>query len=151
MRYEFRTFVERFKMFEPGERIRPASPRCELPPGGEYVVVRCIEPITPGYDSIVFVEGHARGADTGYLRSVEDDRDPPAGPEDGILALGDMLASAAAGWTRIEPLVLKAGHDRDGVLDRLLAFVEAYGLGPQVQAYLEAQHRRQAADSRGAE
>jgi hypothetical protein len=151
MRYEFRTFTIRFKMFEPGERIRPASPRCELPPGGEYVVVRCIEPITPGYDSIVFVEGHRRGADTGYLIPVENDHDAPSGPEDGILALQDMRASAATGWRRIEPLVLKAGQDREGVLDRLLAFVEAYGLGPEVHAYLEAQHRRQAADAGGAE
>jgi hypothetical protein len=145
MRYEFRTYVERFRMFEPGERIRPASPRCELPPG-EYVVVRCIQPVTPGFDSIVFVEGRQTGADTDYLRLVADDPDPPRGPEDAILALADMRTQAAAGRRRIEPLVVKAGHDCDGVLDRLLAFVEAYGLGPALLAYLEAQHRRQAAD-----
>src|SRR5215213_10293557 len=90
MRRELILFRVEYTMFDPGERIRPASPRCPLPPG-DYVVARCVKPLVPGDGSIVFVEGRDRGVDTEYLTTAgAEDPAPAAAPADGVLAFADM-------------------------------------------------------------
>lgn len=146
MRREAITFRVEYKMFEPGERIRPTSSRCPLDPG-EYVVTSCVAPISPGDDSTVFVEGHQWGVGTEYLESV--DRENPRhapDPTEAVLAFADMYAAATEGWERIAAAVSGADLDSDGVINRLLAFVEAHGLGEDLADYLAAQAARQARD-----
>lgn len=128
-----------YKMFEPGERIRPTSSRCPLHPG-EYVVTGCVPPISPGDDSIVFVGGHRSGLGTEYLESVDrgNPRHAPS-PTDSILAPADMRALATEGRERIAAIISGADLDPDGVIDRLLAFIEAHGLGEDLAGYLAAQ------------
>ena len=146
MRREAITLRVEYKMFEPGERIRPTSSRCPLDPG-EYVVTSCVAPISPGDDSTVFVEGQQWGVGTEYLESV--DRENPRhapDPTDAVLAFADMYAAATEGWERIAPAVASADLDSDGVINRLLAFIEAHGLGEDLAGYLAAQAARQARD-----
>jgi hypothetical protein len=146
MRREAKTFRVEYKMFDPGERIRPTSSRCPLDPG-EYVVTSCVAPISPGDDSTVFVEGQQWGVGTEYLESV--DRENPRhapDPTDAVLAFADMYAAATEGWDRIAATVAGADLDSDGVINRLLAFIEAHGLGEDLAGYLAAQAARQARD-----
>jgi hypothetical protein len=146
MRREAITFRIEYKMFEPGERIRPTSSRCPLGPG-EYVVTSCVAPISPGDDSTVFVEGHQWGVGTEYLESV--DRGNPChapDPTAAVLAFADVHAAATAGWARIASAVTGADLDSDGVINRLLAFIEAHGLGEDLAGYLAAQAAHEARD-----
>jgi hypothetical protein len=146
MRREAITVRVEYKMFEPGERIRPTSSRCPLDPG-EYVVASCVAPISPCDDSTVFVEGYQWGVGTEYLESV--DRENPRhapDPTDGVLEFADMYAAATEGWERIAANVSRADLDSDGVINRLLAFIEAHGLGEDLARYLAAQAARQARD-----
>jgi hypothetical protein len=149
MRREAFTVRVEYKMFEPGERIRPTSSRCPLDPG-EYVVTSCVAPIAPGDDSTVFVEGRQWGVGTEYLESVDrgNPRHAPS-PTDAVLAFADMRALATEGWERIAAVAAGAGLDPDGVINRLLAFVEAHGLGEDLADYLAAQAARQARDEDG--
>lgn len=150
MRIEARTFRVEYKMFDVGERIRPTSSRCPLEPG-EYVVTSCVAPSSPGDDSTVFVEGEPWGVGTDYLESA--DRDNPrhaAAPTAGVLAFADMHAAATRGWERIAARVADADLDCDGIINRLLAFVEAHGLGDELAAYLAAQHAREVHDENDA-
>lgn len=146
MRIEAKTFRVEYKMFDPGERVRPASPRCPLEPG-EYVVTSCVAPGSPGDDSTVFVEGEPHGLGTDYLESA-DRENPRHAPEPtaAVLAFADMHAAATEGWERIAARVAEAGLDCDGIINRLLAFVEAHGLGNALAAYLAAQHARELHD-----
>jgi hypothetical protein len=146
MQIEAITFRVEYKMFEPGERIRPTSSRCPLD-SGEYVVTRCRAPISPGDDSIVFVEGRQRGVETEYLQSADRENLLHApDPTDAVLTFADMHAAATEGWERIAAAVSEADLDSDGVLNRLLAFIEARGLGEDLAGYLAAQAARQARD-----
>jgi hypothetical protein len=151
MRYEFQTATFRYKVFEPGECIRATSRRSGLDADDVLVVTRCVDPSTPGYGSIVFVEGRKAGLETEYLTSVDDDRDAPSGPGDAVRTSAAMGQAADAGWNRIHATVAEAGLDRDGVLNRLLAFLEAYGLGEEARAYLAAQHQQQIAETEDCE
>ena len=73
------TFTIRYNMFAPGERVRPCSSRCSLPPG-TYVVKECLPP--PGFsseeDSLVFLEGRPNGVDGRYLTPIEPAEEPDA-------------------------------------------------------------------------
>ena len=107
----------------------------------------CVAPIAPGDDSTVFVEGEQWGVGTEYLESVdrENPRHAPH-PTDAVLAFADMYAAAMEGCERIAPAVSGADLDSDGVINRLLAFIEAHGLGEDLAGYLAAQAARQARD-----
>jgi pimeloyl-ACP methyl ester carboxylesterase len=146
MRIEAKTFRVEYKMFDVGERIRPASSRCPLE-AGEYVVTSCVAPSSPGDDSTVFVEGEPYGVGTEYLESA--DRENPRhapDPTAAVLAFADMHAAATEGWERIAARVAEADLDCDGIINRLLAFVEAHGLGGELATYLAAQHARELRD-----
>jgi hypothetical protein len=149
MRRESITFRTEYKMFEPGERVRPTSVRCPLGPG-EYVVTRCVAPISPGDDSTVFVEGRQRGVGTEYLESAnrENPRHAPD-PADAVLAFAGMHAAATQGRDRIAGLARRADLDSDGVTSRLLAFIEAHGLGEDLARYLSAQLAHEGRGSTG--
>lgn len=140
MRIEAIAFRVEYKMFEPGERIRPTS--CPLDPG-EYVVTSCSAPVSPGDDSVVFVEGRQRGVGTEYLGSV-DRENPHRAPDlaEAVLAPLDKMAAAERGRERIATAVSDADLDRDGVIDQLLAFIEAHALGDDLATYLAAQAAR---------
>lgn len=95
----------------------------------------------------MFVEGHQWGVGTEYLESA--DRENPRhapDPTDAVLAFADMHAAATESWERIAAAVSEADLDLDGVINRLLAFIEAHGLGEDLAGYLAAQAARQARD-----
>ncbi len=69
MEYVQATYLVRYKVFTPGEVVRPTSRRCPLDEG-EYVVTRYVPPLSPGDDPIVFVEGRRTGVEAEYLTSV---------------------------------------------------------------------------------
>lgn len=111
------------------------------------MVTSCVAPISPGDDSTVFVEGQQWGVGTEYLESV--DRENPRhapGPTEAVLAFADMYAAATEGWERIAPAVSEADLDSDGIINRLLAFIEAHALGEDLARYLAAQAAGQARD-----
>lgn len=111
------------------------------------MVTSCVAPISPGDDSTVFVEGEQWGVGTEYLESV--DRENPhhaPDPTEAVLAFADMYTAATEGWERIAPAVSSADLDSDGIINRLLAFIEAHGMGEDLARYLAAQATRQARD-----
>lgn len=74
------TFTVAYKVFEPGEMIKPTSSRCPLAPG-IYKVVRCVEPLlrdgecpesSQSLSSLVQVEGHDSLISTDYLDTVKE-------------------------------------------------------------------------------
>lgn len=69
MEYVQATYLVRYKVFTPGEVVRPTYRRCPLDEG-EYVVSRYVPPLSPGDDPIVFVEGRRTGVEAEYLTSV---------------------------------------------------------------------------------
>ena len=71
MRRETTTWTEEYKVFDNGEKVKPTSPRCPLPPG-VYVVTKCHKPMYAGDEVIVFVEGHDTGFSGEYLTAVEE-------------------------------------------------------------------------------
>ena len=79
MEYVQATYLVRYKVFTPGEVVRPTSRRCPLDEG-EYVVTRYVPPLSPGDDPIVFVEGHRTGVEAEYLISVSHPCEHPGVP-----------------------------------------------------------------------
>ena len=69
MEYVQATYAVTYKVFTPGEVVRPTSRRCPLD-DGEYVVSEYVPPLSPGDEPIVFVEGRRTGVDAYYLTSV---------------------------------------------------------------------------------
>lgn len=53
-----------------------------------------------------------------------------------VLPMDAMYAAAAQGWYRISGAVDGATLDSADVTNRLLAFIEAHGLGEELLAYL---------------
>lgn len=79
------TVTIKYKVFEVGELVEPASPRCVLPPG-VYVVTRFIPPAIPyALDGTVFVEGERYGVSAEYLTSVAGEIDE--GDRERVLAV----------------------------------------------------------------
>lgn len=66
-----KTFTITFNYFEPGTYVTPTSRRCVLEPGTIHKVIECHEPLFPGEDAIVFVEGKRTGLSTEYLREAK--------------------------------------------------------------------------------
>jgi hypothetical protein len=79
MEYVQATYHVTYKVFTPGEVVRPTSRRCPLP-DGEYVVTRYTPPLSAGDSPIIFVEGHPRGVDAEYITSVSHPCEHPGGP-----------------------------------------------------------------------
>lgn len=79
MEYVQATYLVRYKVFTPGEVVRPTSRRCPLDEG-EYVVTRFVPPLSPGDEPIVFVEGRRTGVEAEYLTSVSHPCEHPGVP-----------------------------------------------------------------------
>jgi len=71
MKLEIYEWTREVKIFEKGDKVTPTSNRCALD-AGVYVVERCIPPLVPGADVIVFVEGRDVGVSGKYLDLLEE-------------------------------------------------------------------------------
>lgn len=68
-----KAFVISYNYFKPGTYVVPTSSRCVLANKNIpllFKVVRCYEPLHANDCCLVFVEGHATGVDTEYLREA---------------------------------------------------------------------------------
>ena len=68
---------------------------------------------------------------------------------DAVLPLDAMYAAAAEGWYRIRGAVDGADLDAPGIANRLLAFIEAHGLGEDLLDYLTRQQHQLSASTEG--
>jgi hypothetical protein len=66
MKKETITWTETFTIFEPGDRVKPSSPRCSLA-DGVYEVERCHVPMYAGDEVIVHLKGQPHGISGEYL------------------------------------------------------------------------------------
>ena len=71
MRLETYQWTQEVNIFEKGDKVAPTSNRCALD-AGVYVVERCVPPLVPGSDVIVFVEGRDVGVSGEYLGLIEE-------------------------------------------------------------------------------
>ena len=65
-----KTFEVEFEFFDVGAKVVATSPRCPLDMGKVYTVTKCVEPLCYGDSAVVFVEGHAYGVSTEYVREL---------------------------------------------------------------------------------
>jgi len=65
-----KTFEVEFNWFQPGTAITPIDPGY-FETGKTYFVKKCVEPVNPGDDCVVFIEGLDLGYDAGRFKEVE--------------------------------------------------------------------------------
>ena len=102
MKYVQATYTVIYKVFTPGEVVRPTSRRCPLE-DGEYVVRDYVPPLTPGDDPIVFVEGRRTGVDAYYLTSVSHPCEQPRSLSVEMVGEPAVIASPNTGSDAQQP------------------------------------------------
>ncbi len=108
MEYVHATYRVTYKVFTPGEVVRPTSRRCP-PEDGEYVVTRYFRPLSPADNPIVFVEGHQTGVEAEYLTSLSQPCEHPAPPN--VEEVGEPVVVSGPGAA---PARLPAGEQAAG-------------------------------------
>ncbi len=121
MEYVQATYLVRYKVFTPGEVVRPTSRRCPLDEG-EYVVTRYVPPLSPGDEPIVFVEGRRTGVEAEYLTSVSHPCEHPGIPS--VERVGEPVVVSGPG---AEPARQPAGEQPTGGTGPRTGYVPARG------------------------
>lgn len=100
MEYVQATYLVRYKVFTPGEVVRPTSRRCPLDEG-EYVVARYFPPLSSDDEPIVFVEGRQTGVEATYLTSVSHPCEHPGVPS--VEKVGEPVVIAGPNAAPADP------------------------------------------------